>query len=757
MTMTSHSLRMAAVPLLLGTALHAAADESVLYDFQQGTVPDSITGNGVSLQVSDGALAADIAGRDNYYTAIDIRPDTPWDWSGHDAVAIAFDIANPGTRSVQLYLDIADANGTVATRSRGIPPGGAVTYHAPLVGGDLAVDTGMRDAPRTWAIESEKFHWMWGSKTLDVAAIERLSLYALSLAHDRAVVIDNVRVITDPPERDAPFDTLVDRYGQPIAADEAPWTVDTDADLARFEQAERDRLDAGPPPGRSRFGGWADGPRLEASGYFRTEKVDGRWALVDPEGYLFFSTGIANVRLANTSTVTGADFAEGAIEERKAEEVTPEDSMGLNPVRGDAVQTRRIVSPMRRDMFEWLPAYDDALGDHYGYRREFHSGPLEQGETYSFYRANLERKYGDGAENEDFLQAWQDVTVDRMRAWGFTSFGNWVDPAFYDDERMPYFANGWIIGDFKTVSSGNDYWAPLPDPFDPLFAERAAVTVQAIADQVQDSPWAIGVFVDNEKSWGRMDSVEARYGIVIDTLGRDAADSPTKATFVTLLQERHDGIASLNEAWGTEIESWEALAAGVQDLDHGEAQVRDYAVLLEAYATEYFRIVHDAMQATMPDHLYMGVRFATWGMTPEVRAAAAKYVDVMSYNEYREIPSETVFDFLPDLDKPSIIGEFHMGAEDSGLYHPGLVMATDQQDRARMFTEYMEWVIDNPWMVGGHWFQYIDSPVTGRAYDGENYNVGFVTVTDTPYAPMVEAAQALNTGLYERRFGPKAK
>lgn len=94
-----------------------------------------------------------------------------------------------------------------------------------------------------------------------------------------------------------------------------------------------------------------------------------------------------------------------------------------------------------------------------------------------------------------------------------------------------------------------------------------------------------------------------------------------------------------------------------------------------------------------------------------------------------------------------------MGALDNGLFHPGLIAAENQVDRARMFTEYMETIIDNPYFIGAHWFQYIDSPITGRAYDGENYNVGFVSVTDTPYNEMVKAAQDLNSRLYERRFG----
>lgn len=44
-----------------------------------------------------------------------------------------------------------------------------------------------------------------------------------------------------------------------------------------------------------RFGGWADGPKSEATGAFRTEKKDGRWWLVDPDGNLFFSLGVQAV------------------------------------------------------------------------------------------------------------------------------------------------------------------------------------------------------------------------------------------------------------------------------------------------------------------------------------------------------------------------------------------------------------------------------------------------------------------------------
>ena len=118
-------------------------------------------------------------------------------------------------------------------------------------------------------------------------------------------------------------------------------------------------------------------------------------------------------------------------------------------------------------MFNWLPAVDDPLADNYGYRREVHSGALKKGETFSFYRANLQRKYE--TQNEQVLmQKWRDTTIDRMLTWGFTSFGNWIDEGFYQEDRIPYFANAWIIGNFKPLAvatiTGAHYQTPLIPP-----------------------------------------------------------------------------------------------------------------------------------------------------------------------------------------------------------------------------------------------------------------------------------------------------
>lgn len=99
------------------------------------------------------------------------------------------------------------------------------------------------------------------------------------------------------PERFYPF---IDRFGQYIHGD-WPGKVREEAEIARRGEAERAALRALPPlRERNRFGGWTAGPVRRATGFFRVEKVDGRWSLIDPEGRLFFAFSMNSIRYNNT-------------------------------------------------------------------------------------------------------------------------------------------------------------------------------------------------------------------------------------------------------------------------------------------------------------------------------------------------------------------------------------------------------------------------------------------------------------------------
>ncbi|MEM9411219.1 MAG: agarase [Planctomycetota bacterium] len=745
----------------------------VLYSFDDSKVPQGFEiNNGKASFVNEAdsnSLRVQLNSKDEQFAGLAIKPAKPWNWAEYSDFSLAFDIGNQGEVSTHVYLGITDSKGGSYSRSVSVPVGKKRTFYAKLDGHDLNLGkptegikfghnfaSGLRSNPATWGdYDDTIFVNMWGKKNLQLSSISKITLNVQNTIRDKEFTIDNIRLVANPAMDEQFLSSVVDKFGQNAKVDFLG-KVHDEGELIKLRDAELKQLNDGTPLGdRTRFSGWKNGPKLEATGYFRTEKVGDKWAMVTPDGYLYFSTGLDIIRLANSTTFTGYDFDQKHIKQREPGDLTPEDSLGLMTAPPAAWPTRHLTSQTRADMFEWLPKYEDKLGKHFGYRRQAHSGAMPRGETYSFYSANLERRYGDMGDHE---AVWRKVTVDRMLNWGFTSFGNWVDPAYYQNERIPYFANGWIIGHFKKVSGGGNFWHPMPDVFDPLFAERADATAKQIAAEVQGSPWCVGVFIDNEKSWGRNGSDSSRLGIVINTLTRDGQECPLKAEFTRLMKKKYVDIAKLNSAWNKNIESWQAFEKGIDSKLTNATCKADYSDLLKAYADRYFKIVSESLEKYMPNHMYFGCRFTHWGMPREALEAACNYVDVIGYNSYVEGLQKSKWAYLEEIDKPFLIGEFHFGAtSDTGLFHPGLVHASDQEDRARAYTEYVHSVIDNPYFVGCHWFQYMDSPITGRALDGENYNVGFVRVTDVPYASMVNAAKKLHGELYERRFGELKK
>jgi hypothetical protein len=73
-------------------------------------------------------------------------------------------------------------------------------------------------------------------------------------------------------------------------------------------------------------------------------------------------------------------------------------------------------------------------------------------------------------------------------------------------------------------------------------------------------------------------------------------------------------------------------------------------------------------------------------------------------------------------------------------------------ERAATYRTYVEGALRHPQFVGCHWFQYMDEPVTGRVYDEENYQIGFVDIADTPYAETIAASRAMGRNLYSCRL-----
>jgi hypothetical protein len=79
----------------------------------------------------------------------------------------------------------------------------------------------------------------------------------------------------------------VDAYGQSTRA-AGRKSVSSDEQLkaaaAKEQQQLKGWLAKRDKAGQDKYGGWTKGPAFDASGFFRTEKRDGRWYLVTPRG-----------------------------------------------------------------------------------------------------------------------------------------------------------------------------------------------------------------------------------------------------------------------------------------------------------------------------------------------------------------------------------------------------------------------------------------------------------------------------------------
>ncbi|WP_239923627.1 beta-galactosidase [Agaribacterium haliotis] len=742
--------------------------EKMLADFDNISLRSAINSNNATTSIVSGkqaisgekSLLVHTKTRDHNSAALNFEPNEAWDWSQYQDFHLAFDIANFGDESVDINLDISDIDGNTYTRAFVAPVGVTWTWYAKMDGHDqkepawasdneFNFESGLRSNPPTWQGDHQVFS-LWGKKHLNLKGITKISFSVKGMLSDRQFTIDNLRLRPNPKMDKNFLSGLIDEFGQNNKVD-YPGKIHSLEQLHQARDKELAELSDQAFPGRSKFNGWADGPRYEATGNFRTEKINGKWWLIDPEGYLYLSTGIDILRLSNSSTLTGYDFDQKFIPKRHGEMLISEDDQPLNRVSDDALPSRKLVSQTRADIFKWLPSYDDELGNHFGYRRETQSGPLKHGETYSFYSANLERKYGESSP-ESYLQSWREITLKRMQNWGYSSLGNWAQEEFYSNTKMPYVAFADIIGDFGTLSSGFDFWHGVPDPWDPLFKTRAEAAVDGVAKQIKNSPWCMGIFLDNEQSFGRLETDELHYGIVYNTLKEDAAKVYAKAEFTRMMKNKYGDINKLNKAWGKNLASWDEFAKGVEPSFNSKQQKQDYSAMLYAYGDQYFGTVKRALKQRLPNHLYLGSRLPVWGMPIEIVQSGSKHMDIITFNLYEEglVPSEWAF--MQDIDAPALIGEFSFGSFDAGHVHPGIVISSDQEDRGRMYKSYMYSVIDHPSFIGAHMFQYMDSPIPGRAYDGENYNNGMVAVTDIPYAPLVQAAKEVHAEMYQRRW-----
>ena len=604
----------------------------------------------------------------------------PADWS--NAGALLFDAFNAESMPMAIVMRFRDASGKSSDTSVTLPAGRqqrvAVVLHLPN-------KVHMKGYPLKQICDANQCALC----ELDATAksIASIEFFLSRPGRAQTAYFDHFRLADLKP-----ITKIVDQYGQSTLS-EWPGKIHRDQDLIAAHSEEAAALKAQiaalkASTDRDAHGGWAHGPQLKATGWFRTQKLNGKWWLVTPSGHLFWSVGIDCVGANCASSPGGAG---------------------------------------NMNLFSWLPAANDPLS------------------AYSwwwgadFYQMNLYRTYG-----KDWETSWRSLTGERITAWGFNTLGAWSGDKVCAELGKPFTVD-LSDGNADKISGG------LSDFFSNTWSAAAEANIRKGTQAWSRNPLFLGYFVGNEMEWTGAGRLPVEALLLPGTRA-------IKAAFTTILKSKYATIEKLNASWGMAAPSWTGWSdfqakPVVLPAKHSAGLEKDLSLLLSAYANQHYSTVNTLVKKYAPNQLYLGSRFSA--VPPdEVAIAAGNHCDVVTYNIYGK--SEVLLSRgkqIVKFDKPAMVGEFHFGALDRGMFGGGMVPVETQLERGLQYANYVNTALAQPWCVGVHWFQYIDQPILGRG-DGENFNIGFVSVGDVPYPELVNQAKAVHANIYKIRNEP---
>ena len=411
-------------------------------------------------------------------------------------------------------------------------------------------------------------------------------------------------------------------------------------------------LAALPEDSLSKYGGWT-GKRFEASGFFRAEKQDGTWWLVDPEGYAFFSVGLNSV--------------EPGVESSSDEEKLKDRFFGAYP-----------------SVEDWANKAEIWLGD-----------------------------------------------------TGFNTLGSWSDwEAMNDGERpqTPYTEQLHLLAHFvwrdkkERLGEGEKLNWMLYYIFDPEFADYCAKKMTQVAPRTKDDPYLLGYFTDNELGH-RVNQLDRFLAL--------PASDPVRVKIVT----------------------WLAAERGVKPNTDGviSPSQEDRLAFYKYHVQTYYEITSKAVRAADPNHMIIGDRLNYDQQdNPLIWQVAAPYIDVFSYNWYHVWnPNENtdISNWARWSDKPVMITEWYAKGLDTGMENDtgaGWIVAT-QDERGKFYEAFSLGLLDDPNVVGFHWFRYRDNNVDAAHlvdWSNRDSNKGFYDVDYQPYTDLEVRAKGVNKRVY---------
>ncbi|MCL6458777.1 MAG: beta-galactosidase [Gorillibacterium sp.] len=282
-----------------------------------------------------------------------------------------------------------------------------------------------------------------GDPSVDRSQISAFSISTIASVEGRHFTLSGVQLSHEEPEFSYEFHPYIDELGQwskkewhGKTVSPAAMTESLREEWERSQNHPYDRVD------KSRYGGWK-GICFTATGFFRTELLDGIWWLVDPDGYGLFSAGMDCIQPYDTMRVSGM------------EHLTPP-----------------------------LPEQDGP------FREAWAKG------GFSYSVANLIQTFG-----EAWKDRWAELTEYRLWSWGFNTIGNWSDAAFIGPSSLPYV---YPMEGFPETKE--TIFRDFPDVFSPEYEENAKAFAAGLLP-LRDDPRLVGYFMRNEPHWAFVDSL----------------------------------------------------------------------------------------------------------------------------------------------------------------------------------------------------------------------------------------------------------
>ena len=458
------------------------------------------------------------------------------------------------------------------------------------------------------------------------------------------------------------------------------------------------------------YGGFADIPVTEPTGYFGTGLAGGRAWLTTPSGNAFFSTGLSAFRFGGP-TGEGIGYSPAALN----------DYRNFVEQTGESMQNAPAAVLLNKALLS-LELGLSSLGGWSNGAAAKVSGTLAG--TYSL-------GFADGVQSTSH-------TAHPIPAVNFADFPDVFHPDF------PLACQEYAT---HVISQANidDAWNLGYFMDNELHWWGQAIWLESTTTTLADDFIALGP----------------------DTPGK-------QAFVLFMSSRWDGNLEAFNQAYALQLDSFDDLASLTELAYDFENPVHfaDRMAFVEEIADHYFSAASQARKDRDPNHLNLCVRFASVAPLPVVRKMA-EYCDVITLNDYYipntaisiaalGAPSEQRWEswvqavFDQSGPKPFMITEWGVRGDDTGLpntYGAGQTVPT-QQDRIETIHHVTHWLVDREhdgigYVSGWHWFMHEDQPPTGR-WDGEDSNYGVVTLRNEAYLWLQQAMKAFNLAIDNR-------